>query len=96
MPSSAIRKASTIENYMLREGEHFMQVFNSYNGLLSWCNAWRVRRGEFEHLKSSEWRKVFDFHNNDCHVTLKPTATRKAWFKRKNRERKRQTPLWPR
>ena len=41
-------------------------------------------------------RKVFDFHDNDCHVTLKPTATRKAWFMRKNRERKRQTPLWPR
>lgn len=92
----AIRKAATVENYMLREGEHFMQVFNSYNGLLSWCNAWRVRRTEFERVKASDWRKVFDFHDNDCHVTLKPTATRKALFMRKNRERKRQTPLWPR
>lgn len=89
----AIRRAELDPDYMMREGEHFMQVVNSYNGLLSWCNAWRLRHDVAETLKASPWSTVFDFHD-DCHVTLKPYATKKAQFIRLNKQRKRKQRKW--
>ena len=89
----AIRKAEAIEGYMLHESEHFMQVLNSYNGLLMWCNAYRLRAAVSERVKQSCWNRVFDFHD-DFHVTIKPSCTKAAYYKRLNRERKKEQELW--
>lgn len=90
----AIRKAEESESYMLNEAEHFMQVFNSYNGLLMWCNAYRLRSAMFERVKQSCWSKVLDFHEDDLHVTIKPTCTKAAYYLRLNKERKRTQKSW--
>lgn len=89
----AIRKAEANPEYMLREGEHFMQVVNSYNGLLQWCDAWRLRREISDTLKRSPWRRVFDIHD-DFHVTLKNYATPLAQRRRANKTRKKNQELW--
>lgn len=73
----------------------FMQVVNSYNGLLKWCNAYRLRREVFERLKASPWRRVFYFHD-DFHVTLQPHATPIGQFIRRNKQRKKGQSKWPR
>ena len=82
-----IRRAEDNSAYMLNEAEHFMQVLNSYNGLLMWCNAYRLRSSVAERVKQSCWNKVFDFHD-DFHVTIKPTCTKLAYYERLNKERK--------
>lgn len=89
----AIRRAVKDPDYILRDCEHFMQVVNSYNGLLKWCNAWRLRREICDTLKASPWRRVFVFHE-DFHVTLKPWATRTAQYKKQNRLRKKGQEKW--
>ena len=89
----AIRKAKANPEYMLREGEHLMQVVNSYNGLLQWCDAWRLRREISDTLKNSPWRRVFDFHD-DFHVTLKNYAAPLAQRRRANKTRKKNQELW--
>lgn len=89
----AINKAETIDGYMLKEAEHFMQVLNSYNGLLMWCNSYRLRAALIERVKQSCWSKMFDFHD-DFHVTLKPCQTKLAYYKRLNKERKKNQESW--
>lgn len=89
----AIRKAEADKSFMLNESEHFMQVLNSYNGLLMWCNAYRMRSCVMERVRQSCWSKVFDFHD-DLHVTLKPSHTSSAYYKRLNKERKRKQESW--
>ena len=91
----AIRRAELNPDFMLLHGEHFMQVVNSYNGLLKWCNAYRLRREVFERLKASPWRRVFYFHD-DFHVTLQPHATPIGQFIRRNKQRKKGQSKWPR
>ena len=65
------------------------------NGLLKWCNAYRLRREVFERLKASPWRRVFYFHD-DFHVTLQPHATPIGQFIRRNKQRKKGQSKWPR
>lgn len=91
----AIRRAELNPEFMMLHGEHFMQVVNSYNGLLKWCNAYRLRREVFERLKASPWRRVFYFHD-DFHVTLQPHATPIGQFIRRNKQRKKGQSKWPR
>ena len=91
----AIRRAELNPYFMLLHGERFMQVVNSYNGLLKWCNAYRLRREVFERLKASPWRRAFYFHD-DFHVTLQPHATPIGQFIRRNKQRKKGQSKWPR
>lgn len=89
----AIRRAEEDNDYMLEYAESFMQVVNSYLGFLKWCNAYRFKVWVIGTLQLSCWSKVFDFHE-DLHVTLKPQCTREAYYKRLNKQRKRNRTQW--
>lgn len=84
----AVKKTKAKHNYIYTHKESFMQTFNSYTGLLKWCDANRLKNKAFAMLKDSPFAEVYDFHGNNK-VTIKPTKTRLSYFIHLNRERKR-------
>lgn len=85
----AVKKANAHSGYAYSHKESFMQTFNSYTGLLKWCDANRLKNKGFEILKNSPFADVYDFHGNNK-VTIKKTKTRLAYFLYLNRLRKKQ------
>lgn len=68
--------------------ESFMQTFNSYTGILKWCDANRLKNRVFDILKSSKLANTYDFHGNNK-ITIKKNKTRLRYFINLNRFRKR-------
>ena len=76
--------------YMLREKDHFVQVINSYMGLMKWCNTFRLRRMILKSIAASAWGKVLTIDTvNWLKVNVKPEASTLDYYKRRNRKRKR-------
>ena len=90
----AIVKAENSSSYMMLTKDHFVQVINSYMGLLKWCNAYRLRREVLTQIKNSKWGEVLDIDTKDwLKVSVKPYFTAIEYYKRKNKKRKRETLL---
>ena len=86
----AIRKAEKDPVYMFREKDHFVQVINSYMGLLKHTNSFRLRRKILERIAVSPWGKILNIDTeNYLKVLSKPEYTTKAYYRRRNRKRKR-------
>lgn len=80
--------------YMFANLEHFMQTVNSYHGLLGWCNTNRLRHAVMEEIKASPFGRAFIFSPDDHKVNIKPSFTREAHYRRKNKLRKKELVLW--
>lgn len=75
---------------MLREKDHFVQVVNSYMGLLKHTNSFHLRREILERIGVSAWGKVLEIdRKNWLKVVQKPNATTLAYYKRRNKKRKK-------
>ena len=86
----AIRKAEGNMSYMLMEKDHFVQVINSYMGLMKWCNTFRLRRMILKSIAASAWGKVLTIDTVKwLKVNVKPEASTLEYYKRRNRKRKR-------
>ena len=86
----AVRKAEGSVSYMLMEKDHFVQVINSYMGLLKHTNSFRLRRDILGRIAASPWGEVLDV---DTKSYLKVLPKRKyltlEYYRRRNRKRKR-------
>lgn len=86
----AIRKAEGSVSYMLMEKDHFVQVINSYMGLLKHTNSFRLRREILGRIAASPWGEVLDI---DTKNYLKVLPKRKyltlEYYRRRNGKRKR-------
>lgn len=86
----AIRKAEGNVSYMMVEKDHFVQVINSYMGLMKWCNTFRFRRTILKSIADSVWGKVLVIDTvNWLKVNVKPEASTLEYYKRRNKKRKR-------
>lgn len=86
----AIRKAKGNVSYMMVEKDHFVQVINSYMGLMKWCNTFRFRRTILKSIADSVWGKVLVIDTvNWLKVNVKPEASTLEYYKRRNKKRKR-------
>lgn len=86
----AIRKAEGNVSYMMVEKDHFVQVINSYMGLMKWCNTFRFRRTILKNIADSVWGKVLAIDTvNWLKVNVKPEASTLEYYKRRNKKRKR-------
>lgn len=86
----ATRKAEKNKSYMLVEKDHFVQVINSYMGLLKWCNSFNLRREILESIASSVWNEVLVVDKeNWLKVNVKPAASTLEYYRRRNRKRKK-------
>ena len=86
----AIRKAEGNVSYMMVEKDHFVQVINSYMGLMKWCNTFRSRRTILKSIADSVWGKVLVIDTvNWLKVNVKPEASTLEYYKRRNKKRKR-------
>lgn len=86
----AIRKAEGNVSYMMVEKDHFVQVINSYMGLMKWCNTFRFRRTILKSIADSVWGKVLVIDTvNWLKVNIKPEASTLEYYKRRNKKRKR-------
>lgn len=86
----AIRKAEGNVSYMMVEKDHFVQVINSYMGLMKWCNTFRFRRTILKSIADSVWGKVLVIDTvNWLKVNVKPEASTLEYYKRQNKKRKR-------
>lgn len=86
----AIRKAEGNVSYMMVEKDHFVQVINSYMGLMKWCNTFRFRRTILKSIADSVWDKVLVIDTvNWLKVNVKPEASTLEYYKRRNKKRKR-------
>lgn len=86
----AIRKAEGNMSYMLMEKDHFVQVINSYTGLMKWCNTFRLRRMILKSIAASAWGRMLTIDTvNWLKVNVKPEASTLEYYKRRNRKRKR-------
>ena len=83
------RKAKASRSYMFANIENYMQTVNSYMGLLSWCNSYRIRSRIMDGIRNSVFGKCFDFSDDNRKITIKPSYTMLAHYKRKNAERKK-------
>jgi hypothetical protein len=79
----AVRKPDVV----FTEKETFMATFNSYCGLLKWCDAKKLVKSQVELLKGSYWTEVYDIYENK--VNIKKNRTRLSWFGWKNKIRKK-------
>lgn len=64
-----------------------MSTFNSYCGLLKWCDAKKLTESQVELLKGSPWAEVYDIYENK--VNIKKNRTRLSWFGWINQNRKK-------
>lgn len=62
---------------------------NSYLGLLGWSHSYNLRKAQMIRLQNSKWRQVFLFGTQFHKVVIKLAKTRRAYFLRQNRIRKR-------
>ena len=85
---TAAEKADKSKGWAHSHKERFMQTFNSYCGLLKWCNANRLKNKAFEILKSSKFAKNYDFYGNNK-IKIKQQQTVLTHFISINRKRKR-------
>lgn len=86
----AIRKAENNVSYMLREKDHFVQVINSYMGLLKHTNSFRLRREILESIRVSPWDKILDIDTvNYLKVLPKAGYKTLTYYCRRNRKRKK-------
>ena len=86
----AIRKAEGNVSYMMVEKDHFVQVINSYMGLMKWCNTFHFRRTVLKSIADSVWGKVLVIDTvNWLKVNVKPEASTLEYYKRRNKKRKR-------
>ena len=86
----AIRKAEGNVSYMMVEKDHFVQVINSYMGLMKWCNTFRFRRTILKSIADSVWGKVLVIDTvNWLKVNVKPEASTLEYYNRRNKKRKR-------
>lgn len=82
----AIRRAN--DGYFgIDDIESFMETFNSYTGLLKWCNAHRIKNAAMSLVSNSKLSEFFDIHG-DYKITIKKNRSRKSYFMRQNRKRK--------
>lgn len=87
----AIRKAEHDTYYMMVEKDHFVQVINSYMGLLKHTNSFRLRREILERIGASAWGKILDIDTvNFLKVLPKPEYTTQAYYRRRNKKRKKE------
>lgn len=86
----AIRKAEGNVSYMMVEKDHFVQVINSYMGLMKWCNTFHFRWTVLKSIADSVWGKVLVIDTvNWLKVNVKPEASTLEYYKRRNKKRKR-------
>jgi hypothetical protein len=71
--------------------ERFQSEFNSYCGLLKWCNAGVLTGHVFEILMDTKLGKCFNLYDNK--ITIKKNKTKLAYFLSVNRRRKRKLSL---
>lgn len=88
------RKSMANRAYLFANIEHFMQMVNSYLGLIGWYNTARLRHEIMESIKVGPFGKAFLFSEDDHKINIKPSYTRTAHYKRKNKERKKSLNLW--
>lgn len=87
----SIRKAEGNMYYMLREKEHFVQVINSYMGLMKHTNSFRLRREILNRIAASPWGEILDIDLKDyLKVLPKEKYTTRAYFTRRNKKRKKE------
>lgn len=89
-----IRKSQQDRAYFFANLEHFMQTVNSYLGLLGWCNTYRLRCEILAEIKDSVYGKALLFPKGARKVNIKPSYTRDAHYRRKNKLRKKELVLW--
>ncbi len=86
----AIRKADGNVSYMLVEKDNFVQVVNSYMGLLKWCNSFRLRRMILKSIADSSWGKMLTIDTaNWLKISVRPEVSTIGYYKRRNKKRKR-------
>lgn len=83
----AIKKAVRNPKSVYTDKETFMSTFNSYCGLLKWCDAKKLTESQAELLKGSPWAEVYDIYENK--VNIKKNRTRLPWFGWRNQNRKK-------
>ena len=83
------RKAEADKSYMFANIEHYMQTVNSYMGQFGWCNTYRLLSEIMDSIRESVWNRCFIISNDNRKITIKPSYTRLAHYKRNNAERKR-------
>ena len=83
------RKAEESKVFIFANIEHYMQTVNSYMGLLSWCNSYRLRSKIMDDIRNSVWGRCFVISKDNRKINIKPSYTRIAHYKRKNNERKK-------
>ena len=75
--------------FMFDQAEEFMCIFNSYTGLLKWCNSNRLRNQAVEIIKQSKLADIYNITGNSK-ITIKKRKTRASYFAFLNRRRKRE------
>lgn len=88
--STYIRKSEKNRAYALCNLEHFVQVVNSYAGLLVWCNAYKLRKSVMDEIAASKVGNLVDVAEDYGKITMKKRYTKVEYYKRKNKERKRE------
>lgn len=84
------RKSEESRDYFFANLEHFMQTVNSYLGLIGWCNTYTLRCEIIEEIKNSVYGKALLFPEGARKVNIKPSFTRDAHYRRKNKQRKQE------
>lgn len=84
------RKSEESRDYFFANLEHFMQTVNSYLGLIGWCNTYTLRCEIIEDIKNSVYGKALLFPEGARKVNIKPSFTRDAHYRRKNKQRKQE------
>lgn len=74
---------------LYRYRQKAMERLNSYLALLKWSRSFNIRRKQLIRLQHSKWSQILRFPAGFGKVTIRPSKTRREYFLRLNRIRKR-------
>lgn len=83
-----IEKANNIDKYVYKNKEKFMQVVNSYTGLLKHSNSYNLRKELFSKMSLSAWKIVFNFATDFSKAEIKERYKIINIYKQINKQRK--------
>lgn len=58
--------------------------------MLKWCNARRLQKEVMDKIRNSGLAKYYDIAEDNSKILIKPQYTKIEYYKRKNKERKKQ------